>query len=74
MIIGLEKELGVKLFDREGRSIKLNQAGEIYCKYVNDAFAALENGRRALQDYQNIGHHEVSLAVGSSLVWLPMIY
>ena len=74
MIIGLEKELGVKLFDREGRSIKLNQAGEIYCKYVNEAFAALENGRRALQDYQNIGNHEVSLAVGSSLVWLPMIY
>lgn len=74
MIIGLEKELGVKLFDREGRSIKLNQAGEIYCKYVNEAYAALENGERALQDYQNIGHHEVSLAVGSSLVWLPMLY
>ena len=73
MIIGLEKELGIKLFDREGRSIKLNYAGEIYYKYVNEAFSALENGQRALRDFQNIGQREVSLAVGSSLVWLPML-
>lgn len=74
MIIGLEKELGVKLFDREGRSIKLNHAGEIYYQYVAEALAALENGQRALQDYQSTEQREISLAVGSSLVWLPMLH
>lgn len=73
MIIGLEKELGVKLFDRSGRSIKLNCAGEIYAKYVNEALSALENGQRALQDLRDTGANEVSLAMGTSLVWLPMI-
>lgn len=74
MIIGLEQELGVKLFDRLGRSIRLNASGKIYLKYVNDAFAALENGRNALHDLQDTEQKEVSLAVGSSLVWLPMLY
>ena len=29
MIISLEKELGVQLFDRSKRSIRLNQAGKL---------------------------------------------
>lgn len=74
MIIGLEKELGVRLFDREGRSIRLNAAGETYYKYVEEALTAIENGQRALQAYQSAKQSEISLAVGSSLVWLPMLH
>lgn len=73
MIIGLEKELGVQLFDRSKRSIQLNQAGRIFLKYVEDMFTCLENGRNALQELTESAQRQVSLAVGSSLVWMPMI-
>ena len=73
MIIGLEKELGVQLFDRSKRSIRLNQAGRTYLQYVNDVFAALENGRTALQELTETAEHQVSLTVGSPQVWLHMI-
>ena len=73
MIISLEKELGVQLFDRSKRSIRLNQAGKLYLQYVDDMFAALNNGRNALQDLIDAGEKQVSLAVGASQVWLPML-
>lgn len=73
MIISLEKELGVQLFDRSKRSIRLNQAGKLYLQYVDDMFAALNNGRNALQDLVEAGEKQVSLAVGASQVWLPML-
>ncbi|MBQ3134452.1 MAG: LysR family transcriptional regulator [Oscillospiraceae bacterium] len=73
MIIGLEKELGVKLFDRSKRSIRLNQAGRLYLQYVNEVFSALENGRTALHELTESAEHQVSLTVGSPQVWLNMI-
>ena len=73
MIIGLEKELGVRLFDRSKRSIRLNQAGRVYLQYVNDVFTALENGRTALQELTETAEHQVSLTVGSPQAWLHMI-
>lgn len=73
MIISLEKELGVQLFDRSKRSIRLNQAGKLYLQYVDDMFAALNNGRNALQEMMESGEKQVSLAVGASQVWLPML-
>ena len=74
MIIGLEKELGVQLFDRSKRSIHLNQAGRLYLKYVNDVFTALDNGRSALRDLTDSVEKQVSLAMGTSQAWLPMIH
>lgn len=73
MIIGLEKELGVQLFDRSKRSIRLNQAGKLYLQYVNDVFAALDNGRCALQELTESAEKQVSIAMGTSQVWLPMV-
>ncbi len=74
MIINLEKELGVQLFDRSRRSIRLNAAGRTYLTYVNQVFAALENGRAAIQDLEEDREQQVSIAVGTSLVWMPMIH
>ncbi len=74
MIIGLEKELGVQLFDRSKRTIRLNQAGKVYLKYVNDVFTAIENGRTALKDLTDSAEKQVSIAMGTSQVWLSMIH
>lgn len=44
----LEEELGVPLFDRQGKNILLNENGKIFLSYVNTALSALSNGRRQL--------------------------
>ncbi len=45
----LEKELGdVKLFDRKNNRIYLNESGQIFLKYVNEALLALDNGVKTL--------------------------
>ncbi|MBC8574946.1 LysR family transcriptional regulator [Yanshouia hominis] len=74
MIIGLEKELGTPLFERSNRAIHLNEAGRLYLKYVDEVFLALENGRMALNDITESKERKISIAMGSSLVWVPMIH
>ena len=74
MLIGLEKELGVQLFDRIGRSIRLNEAGRVYLKYVNEVFSSLDNGRSALEDISRKKEQQVSVATASSQVWVPMLH
>ncbi|MBQ5954280.1 MAG: LysR family transcriptional regulator [Lachnospiraceae bacterium] len=74
MIISLERELGVQLFDRSRRSIRLNAAGKTYLIYVNQVFAALENGLAAIKDLEENREQQFSMAVGTSLVWVPMLH
>lgn len=74
MIINLEKELNVQLFDRSKRTIRLNDTGRIYLKYVNDVFNALDNGRAAVQDISMSKEQSIRLATGSSSVWNPLFH
>lgn len=50
----LEEEIGVKLFDREGRTIKLNQQGKLFYSYVSDSLNLLDRGIKAVQGSKNI--------------------
>lgn len=40
----LERELGIPLFEREGRKIKLTKYGEEFYQYATEAVNALEKG------------------------------
>ncbi len=49
-IARLEKDLGVPLFDRQKRQIKLNSFGYTFLKQVDIALSALEEGKRQIED------------------------
>jgi DNA-binding transcriptional LysR family regulator len=46
----LEEELGVQLFDRIGKHIKLNRYGKVFLDRVDKVFLQLEVGKKELQD------------------------
>ena len=72
-IARLEKELGVKLFDRTSNRITLNAQGQILLKHVNQIFTNLENAKQELnQSLLHQGPH-ISLVSINSLMWVNLI-
>lgn len=59
----LEKKLGVPLFVREGRRVKLNAFGKTYLRRVERAFLELEEGERELADMAGLERGAVSISV-----------
>lgn len=53
----LEKELGVKLFEKEDRKIRLTSYGEQFLPYVENALAVLAEGSEMLHQ---MGRHLLS--------------
>ncbi len=69
----LEKELGMKLFDRTSNRITLNAQGQILLKHVNQVFANLESAKQELnQSMLHQGPH-ISLVSINSLMWVNLI-
>lgn len=58
----LEDELGVRLFDRVGRGLRLSQAGAAFRAYAGRALQEIEAGRMALTELE--GLRAGSLTVG----------
>lgn len=65
-IAKLEEELGVPLFDRQGRRIHLNQFGRAFLKRVERIFRELEEGKREVTDMAGLERGSISLAVAST--------
>ena len=42
----LEEKLGVELFEKDGRNIRLSKYGEIFLPYVNKTLDSLDEGIR----------------------------
>ena len=70
MIGQLEKELNVQLFDRSGRSIRLNEFGRRFLAKVEHALETLEDGKQELLDLAErpTGSVGFYLQVGSYLL------
>lgn len=61
----LEQELGVKLFDRVGRNIVLNEYGMVFYKHVNKILREEENVRLELKEMKKNMDKHVSIAMTS---------
>ncbi|MDF2592634.1 MAG: transcriptional regulator, LysR family [Clostridia bacterium] len=72
VIARLEKELGVMLFDRQGRNIHLNSYGKAFLKRVERIFLELEDGKKELAEMSGLEQGRISLA-WTSLALLPKI-
>ena len=65
----LEAELGVPLFVRQGRNIELSEYGKVYRDYIEEAFWAMENGKRAIDTMREHSEGSINLGVLSPYVW-----
>lgn len=59
----LEEELGIKLFDRLGRGLKLSQAGAVFRVYACRALQEIEAGRMALADMTGLQSGTLTVGV-----------
>ncbi|SFS55059.1 LysR family transcriptional regulator [Paenibacillus sp. BC26] len=64
-IARLEKHVGVPLFDRQGRSIRLNPFGKVFLERVERVFSELEEGKREVRDMAGLNRGSITL--GASL-------
>lgn len=59
----LEETLGAQLFDRSGRTIRLTDAGEAWAVYARNSLRALEEGKRAIHDVEDLSRGALRIAV-----------
>ncbi|VWB75085.1 DNA-binding transcriptional regulator CynR [Burkholderia territorii] len=59
----LEDMLGVQLFDRSGRAVRLTEFGEVYARHARAALHELDAGQRALHDVADLGSGSLRLAM-----------
>lgn len=59
----LEKRLGIPLFDRHGRHLKINAFGKVYLRKVEEAFRVLEEGETEIKEMAglNRGHLKICM-------------
>lgn len=58
-ISSLEEELGVKLFDRIGRKVRLNEAGRLYYHQISHVLLLLNDAARQVRLIDNKNENEV---------------
>ncbi|RXZ80972.1 LysR family transcriptional regulator [Paenibacillaceae bacterium] len=52
-IAKLESELGVPLFERNGRNVKLNRYGQMFSKWIEQAMRNIETGKQEIAEWSN---------------------
>lgn len=73
MIKQLEDELETKLFDRTGRTLKLNRSGKLFYSYVNDSLEELDRGINAVKGGPDKVEHPISLLMEVASPFIPAI-
>jgi DNA-binding transcriptional LysR family regulator len=60
-IFKLEQAIGVQLFDRAGRGVRLNSAGKILLERIERAHAECEDAVRELREQRNSSRNSISI-------------
>jgi LysR family transcriptional regulator, transcription activator of glutamate synthase operon len=66
-IVNLESELGVPLFIREGRNVKLTPIGRIFLEHMQHAMKVIEMARREVEEYIDPDRGTIRIGFPSSL-------
>lgn len=66
-IASMEKELGIELFEKQGRNVVLTKYGKIYMFYVENAINQLELGKNQIDRMISIGSGHMGIAYMSTL-------
>jgi DNA-binding transcriptional LysR family regulator len=69
----LENELGVQLFIREGKRLRLAPAGKILLDYAGQMFALAEEAQAAVHDRSPRGHFRLGAMESTAAVRLPAL-
>lgn len=67
----LEEELGVTLFDRIGKSVRLNEAGHLFLNYAETLLSVLSETRTRMADYVENNAVTVSLSLRIAPAGIP---
>ncbi|MFE5323723.1 LysR family transcriptional regulator [Paenibacillus sp. NPDC056579] len=72
-IAKLESEVGVPLFDRQGRQIRLNHFGRAFLKHIDQALLNIREGLQEVSDLAGAENGYISLGVMSTQVLGDML-
>ncbi len=66
-IANLESELGVELFEREGRNIKLSPVGKLFLIHAKTAMKAIEHAKKQIDEYLDPERGTIKIGFPTSL-------
>ncbi|MDC3415194.1 LysR family transcriptional regulator [Aquibacillus sp. 3ASR75-11] len=66
-IANLEEELGVKLFEREGRNVKLTPIGKIFLTHTKSAMKAIDHATKQIDEYLDPERGSIKIGFPTSL-------
>jgi DNA-binding transcriptional LysR family regulator len=69
----LESELGVQLYEKVGRSLRLTQAADVLLPYLRDILAEYQSALSALDEWKGLKRGLVSIGTGPTSYVLPAI-
>jgi len=64
----LEEELGLYLFDRDRKNLRLNKCGRLFLKYINSALKDIDTGVEKVQTLNQADDSHLTIMVPSAII------